>query len=106
MPRIKHAVFMRLKSDTPPAKIEQMFAVLRGLQAQIPGIEDFSGGAGCSVEGLERGHTHAFVITFADLAARDRYLPHPAHEVAKAAIIELLDGGIDGVTVMDWEDRG
>lgn len=103
MPKIKHVVFLSFKADTPQAKLDEIFADLRGLQDKIPGILDFSGGPTVSVEGLERGHTHAFVMTFADTAARDNYLPHPDHEVVKAKILEVLAGGIGGVTVMDWE---
>lgn len=103
MPKIKHVVFLSFKADTPQAKLDEIFADLRGLMDKIPGILDFSGGPTVSVEGLERGHTHAFVMTFADVAARDTYLPHPDHELVKAKILGVLEGGINGVTVMDWE---
>lgn len=104
MPRIKHAVFMRFKPETSPAKVAEVFEAIAALKHLVPGIVDFSGGAGCSVEGLERGFTHAFVTTFTDKAARDGYLTHPAHEKVKLQIIEILEGGIDGVAVMDWEE--
>jgi len=40
-------------------------------------------GPNISPEGLGDGFTHAFLMTFADAAARDAYLPHPLHEAFK-----------------------
>lgn len=105
MPRVKHAVFMRFRKDISPAQADEVFAAIAELKHQVPGIVDYSGGRGCSIEGLERGHTHAFVTTFESIAARDAYLPHPAHEVVKSKILAVLEGGVEGVTVMDWEER-
>lgn len=105
MPRVKHVVLFRLKTSTSPAQVAELFSNLAGLREQIPGILDFSGGPNCSPEGLNKSLTHGFVMTFADEAARDSYLPHPAHEAVKQQIIPLLDGGIEAVTVLDWPER-
>ena len=102
MPRVKHVVLVRLKRDTPPDQIRALFQTLAGLRDKIPGLLDFSGGSYSSPEGLGKGYTHGFAMTFADEASRDAYLPHPDHERAKALIIPLLDGGLDGVVAFDW----
>ena len=47
--------------------------------------------------------THGFCMTFPDAAARDAYLPHPEHEKVKAVVLEVLDGGLDGVVAFDYE---
>ena len=46
-------------------------------------------------------------MEFADAAARDRYLPHPAHQVAGSRLVAALEGGTDGLIVFDIkvEDR-
>ena len=103
MPQIKHAVLVKFKSSTPPAKIDEVFAALEGLKDKIPGLLDFTGGPYSSEEGLNKGFTHGFVMTFVDAAARDGYLPHPDHEVVKQLIVPELDGGLDGVVAFDWE---
>lgn len=41
-------------------------------------------------EGLNDGFTHGFLMTFADEASRDRYLPHPVHEDVKAIVVPRL----------------
>jgi len=40
---------------------------------------------------------------FEDAIARDAYLPHPEHEKVKAKILDLLEGGLDGVVAFDFE---
>jgi len=75
---------------------------LDGLREKIPGLLDFSGGPYSSPEGLNQGFTHGFIMTFADEASRDAYLPHPDHEVVKQQILAHLDGGLEAVAAFDW----
>ncbi len=105
MPQIKHVVLMKFKPSTAPQKIRQIFTALADLRRLIPGMLDFSGGPFSSGEGLNKGFTHGFVITFADAASRDRYLPHPEHEKVKQLIFPELDGALDGVVAFDWEHQ-
>lgn len=100
---IHHLVLLRLRRDATKAQIDDVFAQLAGLQKKIPGILSFSGGPYASPEGLNKGFTHGFAMTFTDAAARDAYLPHPEHEVVKKAVFALLDGGMDGVVAFDFE---
>ncbi len=102
MPQIKHVVLLKFKPSTSQEKIDGIFIALAGLKDKIPGILDFSGGAYSSDEGLNKGFTHGFLMTFEDAAARDDYLPHPDHEVVKKMILPELDGGLDGVIAFDW----
>ena len=103
MPQVKHIALMRFKPQTPREVIGDVFAALEDLTAKIPGLLDFTSGAYSSPEGLNKGFTHAFIMTFEDAAARDAYLPHPEHEKVKEQILSLLDGGIDAVAVFDFE---
>jgi hypothetical protein len=100
---IHHLVLFRLKASASPAQVSGMFAALDGLRTRIPGLLSFAGGPYSSPEGLQRGFTHAFVMTFRDAAARDAYLPHPEHELVKARILPLLEGGLEGVIAFDFE---
>lgn len=101
MPRVKHTVLLKFKATTPGAAIAEIMRDLAGLVDVIPGIVNFSGGADISVEGLQQGFTHGFAFTFADVASRDAYLPHPAHEAVKAKILAEIDG-VESVVVLDW----
>ncbi|MCY3001955.1 MAG: Dabb family protein [Planctomycetota bacterium] len=99
---ITHVVLLKIRKDVSKDQVAKVFEALAGLQKKIPGILSFSGGAYTSPEGLNRGFTHGFVMTFKDAASRDVYLPHPDHEVVKAIVLKVLDGGIDGVVAFDY----
>ena len=97
---IRHIVLVRLKPDADAPKI---FAAFKALQSKIDGILALSIGTDCSPEGLQRGNSHGFTLDFRDKKARDAYLPHPAHQEFGALLLASIEGGIDGVTVVDWE---
>lgn len=104
MAKIKHVVLLKFKPEITDAQVADAMGDLAAIQKKLPTLLDFTWGKNVSVEDLHKGFTHGFVMTFADAAARDEYLPHPDHEVAKAKIFGMLDGGFDGVMVMDWEE--
>jgi len=97
---IRHSVMVRFK---PGTDVGPILAALRGLKGKIDGITAISAGRDCSPEGLQRSNTHAFTVDFRDAAARDAYLPHPEHQKVGALIVGAAEGGINGVTVVDWE---
>lgn len=102
MPKVKHVVLMKVRPETPVAQTDKIFRDLAGLVGQVPGLLDFSGGAYSTTENLNQGFTHGFVMTFADEASRDGYLPHPLHEFVKGQIVAVLEGGLAGVIAFDW----
>jgi hypothetical protein len=102
---VKHVVLLRIRPDVAARDVEELFAEIGALRRTIAGIRDFSWGAYASPEGLHRGFTHGFVMTFADAASRDAYLPHPEHERVKAKILAVLDGGLDAALAFDWVER-
>jgi Stress responsive A/B Barrel Domain len=97
---IRHVVLLKLRDE---AQTPQIFTALKSLQSQISGIISISTGADCSPEGLQRGYNHGFTVDFTDAAARDAYLPHPAHQKVGAMIVAACEGGIEGVLVLDFE---
>lgn len=46
------------------------------------------------------------VMTFSDAAARDAYLPHPAHQRVVERLVPMLEGGLQGVVAFDFSDGG
>ena len=48
----------------------------------------------------------ALTVDFTNAAARDIYLPHPAHQKVGAMIVGASEGGLSGITVLDWEVTG
>ena len=98
-----HAVLLRIRREVPKMDVERIFAELAAMKEKVPGMLSFGGGAYSSSEGLNKGFTHGFVMTFRDARARDAYLAHPAHEAVKGRVLEVLDGGIDGAVAFDFE---
>lgn len=100
---IRHVVLFKLRAQLGAADVEKIFSALVALKAVIPGMLHVSCGKDVSPEGLQRGHTHGFTVDFADAKARDAYLPHPDHQQLGGMIVAASQGGIEGITVMDWE---
>lgn len=101
---IRHFVMLKFRSDVTPQAKAALYAELEALKAHVPGIVGFHGGPNVSVEtDLIRGHHDAFFVDFADIAARDAYLIHPEHTKAGGHLVEHLEGGIEGVTVIDMQ---
>lgn len=98
---LRHNVFFSFKETSSSEDIQSVIDAFRNLQNEIDGIENFEYGINSSPEGLNQGLTHAFVLTFHSDAARDAYLPHPAH----AAFGTILGPHLDKVTVIDYWTR-
>jgi len=97
--RIKHIAFLKFKPSCTPADIARLWRLIEDLPRQIPGILDFTWGPNVSSEGLDQGFTHSFVMVFESAAARDAYLPHPAHQ----AVVQELLPQLESVIVCDHE---
>ncbi|MCE7055651.1 Dabb family protein [Algoriphagus sp. AGSA1] len=98
---LRHTVFFSFKETSSPEDIQSVIDAFRNLQNEIEGIEEFEWGTNSSPEGLNQGLTHAFILTFHSEAARDAYLPHPAHD----AFGKILGPHLDKVTVVDFWTR-
>ena len=97
---IRHVVLCKFRKD---ADVDAVFAAIAGLKDKIPGILSVTCGKDNSPEGLQKGFTHGFTVDFTDAAARDAYLPHPAHQLVGQMVVAALDGGLAGLTLVDWE---
>ncbi|MFK8058377.1 MAG: Dabb family protein [Saprospiraceae bacterium] len=99
---LRHAVYFAYNDDTTPAQIEEIETAFAKLPSQIDGIEGFEMGVNSSPEGINKGLTHAYLLTFHSDAARDAYLPHPAHK----AFGEIVGPHLKDVTVIDYWTKG
>ena len=97
---VRHVVVFRFKPDASAEKIRQVTEALVALKDKIPGILGMEHGVNNSPEKLNQGFTHVFQVTFANAAARDAYLPHPAHKAFGTLLGSL--GILDAVFVVDY----
>jgi hypothetical protein len=99
---ITHMVLLRIRKNASKKETDGAFAALASLKTKVPGILSYSCGPYSSPEGLNKGFTHGFAMTFPDAKARDIYLTHPEHEKVKAVVLAVLEGGLDGVIAFDY----
>ena len=96
--KIRHVVCFKFKEGADPAtirKVEREFAALKG---KISGIRSLEWGKNNSPEGLNKGFTHCFIVTFENEKARTAYLPHPDHQ----AFVSILKPILEDVFVIDF----
>ncbi len=100
---VRHIVVFKYKDGATDNQIMQVTEAFRGLEDKVPGIVGFEDGVNNSPEGLNKGFTHVYMVTFKDAEARDEYLPHPKHE-AFVELMEELDI-LEDVFVIDYSIR-
>lgn len=77
---LRHVVSFQFNEDISEERKAQAVQDFFALKDEIPEIKKFEGGENINEQGLNKGFTHWFVLTFENEAARDIYLPHPAHQ--------------------------
>jgi hypothetical protein len=97
-PLLRHVVLFKFKDETSPEDVKKVEDAFIALGDQIPQIRDFEWGTNNSPEGLNKGLTHCFLVTFGSEEDREIYLPHPAHK----AFVDVLSPHLDDVTVVDY----
>ncbi|MGL6029382.1 MAG: Dabb family protein [Legionella sp.] len=103
---INHVVVFKFKKQFSDADIHTALSQLAALQKIIPGMSHFSCGANCSLEQLNKGFTHAFMMQFVDIQSRDEYINHPEHkQIADGVIVPMLENALDSVVVIDYESN-
>ncbi len=96
--QLRHVVLFKFKEGTTAADIQKVEAAFTALPNKIPEIKGYEWGINNSPEGLEKGFTHCFFLTFDDEAGRAVYLPHPDHKAFGVVLTPYLDD----VLVLDY----
>nr|WP_080236694.1 Dabb family protein [Spirosoma rigui] len=98
---VQHIVLFKFKPETTPEKVKEIVAAFEALPSKIKEIKGFKWGTNNSPENLNKGLTHAFILTFDSEKDRDAYLPHPAHK----AFGGIVGAWLADVTVVDFTDQ-
>lgn len=92
---IHHIVLFQFKPGTTETQIRQLAGALVVLKDKIPGIVKYVWGPSVSIEHLEKGYTHGFIMTLLDAQSRDAYVPHPLHkELIKQYVDPICETGL------------
>jgi len=95
---LRHVVLFKFKEDADSAGIRAVEKAFSDLPNKIPQIYSYEWGVNNSPEGLDKGFTHCFFVTFKSEEDRAVYLPHPDH----LAFVEVLKPVLDDVLVLDY----
>ncbi|MDO1502672.1 Dabb family protein [Winogradskyella maritima] len=74
---LRHVVLFKFKQGTTTEQIDKVEAAFSALPSKIEQIQGYEWGTNNSPEGLDKGFTHAFFLTFKSEEDRAIYLPHP-----------------------------
>lgn len=96
--KLRHVVLIKFKEDATEEEISEVEEAFSALPDKIPVIEDYEWGTNNSPEGLNKGFTHCFFVTFESEEDRETYLPHPDHK----AFVEVLEPHLEDVLVIDY----
>ena len=97
---VRHVVVFKYKPGASEAQIKQVTDAFVALKTKIPGVVSIEHGVNNSPEKRNQGFTHVYQVTFTNAAARDAYLPHPAHKEFGALLGKL--GVLEDVFVVDY----
>lgn len=97
-PTFRHVVFFKFKDGTPQSDIRTVQRAFLDMKNKIEVVRDIESGRNVSVENLDQGFTHCFLVTFDDAAGRDAYLTHPVHD----EFVKLAGPVLDKVCVIDY----
>jgi len=96
--QLRHVVLFKFKEGTAAADIAKVEAAFTALPGKIPQIKGYEWGTNNSPEGLDKGFTHCFFLSFDSEEDRAIYLPHPDHK----AFGDVLGPHLDDVLVVDY----
>ena len=95
---LRHVVLFNFLDETSEDKINEIENEFISLADKISEIHSFEWGVNNSPEGLDKGLTHCFLVTFLNEADRAKYLPHPEHQ----KFVNLIKPFIEDVVVVDY----
>lgn len=95
---LRHVVLFKFKDGTAKEDVQKVEEAFSALPSKIPQIVGYEWGTNNSPEGLDKGFTHCFFLSFESEADRAIYLPHPDHKVFG----DVLGPHLDDVLVVDY----
>ena len=84
-------LLIKFKAGTSAGEIDQIKTLFETMPEVIEGVDAVEWGLNDSPENLNQGYSHAVLMTFANEAGRQNYLPHPEHEALKQVFVPLLE---------------
>ncbi|OUR68540.1 stress protein [Marinomonas sp. 42_23_T18] len=88
---LRHILLVKFTKQTNEQDLANLEQAFYQLKLDIAGIEAIEFGENNSPEALNKDYSHAIVMSFSDLAARDAYLSNSYHETFKVLFVPMID---------------
>ncbi len=98
---LRHVVLFKFKEGTTKSEMATVEEAFNALPSKIKAIYSYEWGLNNSPEGLNKGFTHCYLLTFKTEEDRGIYLPHPDHKAFGA----VLTPHLEDVLVVDYWTR-
>lgn len=95
---VRHVVHFKFKKEATTEQVKKVTDAFAALKGKISEVDSLEWGTDVSPEGLGKGFTHCWFVSFKDAKARDAYLVHPDHK----AFVEILKPILDDALVIDF----
>ena len=95
---IRHVVHFKFKKEATADQVKKVTDEFAALKQKIDAVDSLESGTNSSPEGLNKGFTHCWIVSFKTAKDRDAYLVHPAHK----AFVEILKPVLDEAMVVDF----
>ena len=96
--QLRHIVLFKFKKEASQEAIAKAEKAFVALPSKISQINSFEWGLNNSQEGIDKGFTHCYFLSFNSEEDRAIYLPHPDHK----AFGEILKPILEDVLVVDY----
>jgi hypothetical protein len=96
--QLRHLVLFKFKDNVTADSIAIVERAFSALPSKIKEMRGFEWGTDNSPEGIAKGFTHSFLVTFHSEEDRAIYLPHPDHKNFSSIVGPLLED----VLVLDY----
>jgi hypothetical protein len=98
---VRHVVSFKFKATTTSDEIRRIESAFSALKSKIPQIQSLEWGTDVGPEGLSKGFTHMWILTFSDIPSLKTYIDHPDH----VAFVNLLKPNLEDVFVLDFHPK-
>lgn len=100
---LKHCVFVNFKPEYAQAERDAVLAGFARVADDVPGMLDYCYGPNRDFESKSEAYGDGFIVTFSDREAHLAYEDHPFHQQLGAQMVEMCQGGHDGIIVFDLD---
>lgn len=95
---VRHVVHFKFKPEATPEQIAKITEEFAALKKKVEVVDSLEWGTNSSPEGMDKGFTHCWIVSFKTAKDRDAYLVHPAHK----AFVEILLPILGEALVVDF----